>query len=46
MGAIPAVGDEAPDFELENHAGDTFELADFEGRWAVLFFYPKDNTPG
>lgn len=36
----------APDFSLSNSEGKTVNLADFAGRWLVLYFYPKDNTPG
>jgi len=46
MKNMPAIREKAPDFELENHAGKAFGLADFKGKWVVLFFYPKDNTPG
>jgi peroxiredoxin Q/BCP len=40
------VGDEAPDFELESDDGKHMSLADFRGKWLVLYFYPRDNTPG
>jgi len=46
MTSFPTVGEKAPEFELEDYAGETFGLADFKGKWVVLFFYPKDNTPG
>lgn len=36
----------APDFTLQDQNGDTKTLADYSGRWLVLYFYPKDNTPG
>lgn len=39
------VGDRAPDFELHATGGDTVRLADFQGRWLVLAFYPGDFTP-
>ncbi|GAK33774.1 hypothetical protein JCM17846_05870 [Iodidimonas nitroreducens] len=42
----PAIGDNAPDFSLPADGGDTLRLADFKGRKLVLYFYPKDNTPG
>ncbi len=46
MGRIQ-VGDQAPDFTLKAHTGETVSLADFRGRSAVvLYFYPKDETPG
>ena len=40
------VGDKAPDFTLQDRNGKTVSLADFAGRKVVLYFYPKDNTPG
>jgi peroxiredoxin Q/BCP len=40
------VGAAAPDFELESDAGTRVRLGDFEGGWLVLYFYPRDNTPG
>jgi len=39
-------GDLAPDFTLESDQGETVSLSDFRGRKVVLYFYPKDNTPG
>jgi thioredoxin-dependent peroxiredoxin len=39
-------GKPAPDFELESDTGDTVKLSDFRGRSVVLYFYPKDDTPG
>jgi thioredoxin-dependent peroxiredoxin len=36
----------APDFSASDRQGTSFSLADFSGRWLVLYFYPKDNTPG
>lgn len=36
----------APDFTLENEDGETVSLSDFRGRQVVLYFYPKDDTPG
>lgn len=43
---VPAVGSPAPEFTLPDQAGRTLRLADFRGRWVVLYFYPKDDTPG
>ena len=40
------IGDKAPDFSLEDGDGHTIALEDLVGQWVVLFFYPKDNTPG
>ena len=41
------IGDPAPDFELPSQKGLTFSLSDFRGKKVVvLYFYPKDNTPG
>jgi len=39
-------GDIAPRFMLESDLGERVSLSDFEGRRVVLYFYPKDNTPG
>lgn len=40
------VGMKAPDFSLLDKAGNTVRLSDFLGKKIVLYFYPKDNTPG
>jgi len=39
-------GKAAPDFELKNDAGETVKLSDLRGKPVVLYFYPKDDTPG
>lgn len=39
-------GMKAPDFTLQNKDGKEVSLADFRGKKVVLYFYPKDNTPG
>ena len=39
-------GMQAPDFSLADKDGTTVSLSDFAGRKAVVYFYPKDNTPG
>ncbi len=39
-------GDKAPNFSGVNQDGKTIELKDFKGKKLVLYFYPKDNTPG
>jgi peroxiredoxin Q/BCP len=44
--ATPQPGDRAPKFRLESDEGTTVTLADFAGKWLVLYFYPRDNTPG
>lgn len=41
-----SVGSPAPDFELPSDSGETLRLSDFLGKPVVLFFYPKDDTPG
>ena len=40
------IGDPAPDFSLTNQSGTSVSLADFRGQWLIIFFYPRDNTPG
>lgn len=40
------VGEPAPDFELSDQYGDPYSLDDFDGRWLVLYFYPRADTPG
>ena len=40
------VGDVAPDFALPSGDGGTIRLSDLKGKKVVLYFYPKDNTPG
>jgi thioredoxin-dependent peroxiredoxin len=40
------VGQKAPEFESKDHNGDSIKLSDFKGKKVVLYFYPKDNTPG
>jgi peroxiredoxin Q/BCP len=39
-------GKPAPDFELQTDEGETVRLSDFKGKPVVLYFYPKDDTPG
>ena len=39
-------GDAAPEFRLQDQNGEWHTLADYRGRWVVLYFYPKDDTPG
>jgi peroxiredoxin Q/BCP len=42
----PAEGSLAPDFTLPSQDGSSISLKDYRGRWIVLYFYPKDQTPG
>ena len=39
-------GDKAPDFEASTNGGGRISLADFKGKHVVLYFYPRDDTPG
>jgi peroxiredoxin Q/BCP len=41
-----AVGSAAPEFELQDQDGQLHSLEDFRDQWVVLYFYPKDETPG
>ncbi len=41
-----AAGEAAPDFEAVDQHGQTFRMKDRQGKWVVLYFYPKDETPG
>ncbi len=43
---LPAIGKKAPAFTLESSEGRSVSLRDYVGKWVVLYFYPKDNTPG
>ncbi|NJN37814.1 MAG: thioredoxin-dependent thiol peroxidase [Acaryochloridaceae cyanobacterium CSU_3_4] len=40
------IGEFAPEFTLPNEKGESIDLRDFRGQWVVLYFYPRDNTPG
>jgi peroxiredoxin Q/BCP len=42
----PAVGAAAPEFKLQDQTGKWHSLKDYRGKWVVMYFYPKDNTPG
>jgi peroxiredoxin Q/BCP len=46
MSDFPAVGDMMPDIEMGTPEGGTVKPSDFKGKKLVVFFYPKDNTPG
>lgn len=39
-------GDDAPHFSLPDNQGRQVSLSEFKGKWVVLYFYPKDDTPG
>ena len=39
-------GRKAPDFTLQSHAGEKLKLSSLRGAWVILYFYPKDDTPG
>ncbi|MGF1507753.1 MAG: thioredoxin-dependent thiol peroxidase [Anaerolineae bacterium] len=41
-----SVGDTAPDFEATTDTGETVRLSDYRGQRVILYFYPKDDTPG
>lgn len=43
---MPIVGEKAPDFKIKNQEGKEVQLSDFAGKKLVIYFYPKDNTPG
>jgi peroxiredoxin Q/BCP len=42
----PLVGSPAPEFELSDQDGQLHSLEDYRNQWVVLYFYPKDETPG
>lgn len=44
--SIPAVGSKAPAWTLLDQDGKEHSLSDYKGQWIVLYFYPKDDTPG
>jgi peroxiredoxin Q/BCP len=44
--ATPCEGSDAPDFTLPSQEGSSVSLKDYRGKWVVLYFYPKDQTPG
>ena len=43
---VPRPGDRAPDFTLPDQNGKVRTLGEFRGKWLVLYFYPRDDTPG
>ena len=44
--STPTAGSPAPDFTLPSQDGSPVSLKDYRGKWVVLYFYPKDQTPG
>lgn len=44
--ASPSEGSNAPEFTLPSQEGSSVSLKDYRGKWVVLYFYPKDQTPG
>lgn len=44
--ALPKVGSKAPGFTLPDQDGKMHTLSDYAGKWVLLYFYPKDDTPG
>ncbi|HCI52065.1 MAG TPA: peroxiredoxin [Gallionella sp.] len=45
-GNLPEIGKPAPDFKLDDQHGKPHSLQSYRGKWVVLYFYPKDDTPG
>lgn len=45
-GELPKVGESAPEFDLPDQNGVKHTLKEYSGQWLVLYFYPKDDTPG
>lgn len=43
---LPKIGQSAPAFSLSDQEGKNHQLSDYSGKWLVLYFYPKDDTPG
>lgn len=46
MSNIPQVGQPAPNFSTPDQNGNLVSLGDFNNQWIVIYFYPKDDTPG
>jgi peroxiredoxin Q/BCP len=46
LAGTPAVGSAAPAFKLQDQDGKFHSLSDYRGKWVVIYFYPKDDTPG
>ena len=43
---VPNIGSSAPMFKLQDQHGTLHTLEEYKGKWLVMYFYPKDNTPG
>jgi peroxiredoxin Q/BCP len=43
---VPGIGDPAPEFELADHEGRLRSSREFRGKWLVLYFFPRADTPG
>ncbi len=43
---LPKLNQKAPDFTLADQAGKNHSLSGYQGQWVLLYFYPKDDTPG
>ena len=46
IGETMDIGDKVPDFSVATNGGGTLRLSDFKGKKVILYFYPKDDTPG
>ena len=46
LSKMPAPGSRAPAFALPDQSGRKRRLSELRGRWVLLYFYPKDDTPG
>jgi thioredoxin-dependent peroxiredoxin len=44
--SMPTIGQQAPDFTLPDQNGEPHTLSSYRGKWVLLYFYPKDDTPG
>jgi len=40
------IGENLQDFSIQNDKGELISFSQFKGKWVILYFYPKDNTPG
>lgn len=43
---MPIVGSPAPEFTLQDQNGTEHSLSSYKGKWVLIYFYPKDDTPG